>query len=184
MDRNPEILTQPKCVDLIKNVIMIIKRLKEIQGVLISPNPSLLDGMAKLISDLSSNLEENLESLKAVNIQHKEEALRKLPVPAGVLCINVHHSLQEIGNKTSLAVDMRGLLDPNEFLEVQENAKIIAEEALEEFESDIELLLILIKRGNVGKPLLKNSIQLKVLRDHFEEFVSAKKRLEDLGGQS
>ena len=101
-----------------------------------------------------------------------------------LLKFSPNHSLKEIENKTSLAVVMRGLLDPNEFLEVQENAKIKAEEALEEFESDIELLLILIKRGNVGKPLLKNSIQLKVLRDHFEEFVSAKKRLEDLGGQS
>ena len=179
MDRNPEILTEPKCVDLIKNVIMIIERLKEIQGVLISPNPSLLDGMAKLISDLSSNLEENLESLKAVNIQHKEEALRKLPVPAGVLCINVHHSLQEIGNKTSLAIVMRGLLDPSEFREVQENAKIFAEEALKEFESDIELLIILIRRGNVNKSLLKKTSRLKVIKDRFEEFVSAKERLED-----
>ena len=184
MDKNPELLTESKCVDLIKDVIIIITRLKEIQGVLISRNPTLRDGLSKLISDLNSNQEDNLESLKAVNIQHKVKALRKLPMPAGVLCINVHHSLQEIGNKTSLAVVMRGLLDPNEFLEVQENAKVIAEEALEEFESDIEFLLILIKRGNVAKPLLKNSNQLKVLRDHFEEFVSAKKRFDDLGGQS
>ena len=182
MDKNPEILTESKCVDLMKNVIMIIKRLKEIQGVLSSPNPTLLDGLSKLISDLDFNFEDKLENLKAVNIQHKVEALKKLT--AGVLCVNVFHSLQKIGNKTSLANVMRGLLDPNEFLEVQENAKVIAEEALEEFESDIEFLLILIKRGNVAKPLLKNSNQLKVLRDHFEEFVSAKKRFDDLGGQS
>jgi hypothetical protein len=113
-----------------------------------------------------------------VNIRHKVEALRKLT--AGVLCVNVFHSLQKIGNKTSLAIVMRGLLDPNEFREVQENAKIFAEEALEEFESDIELLLILIKRGNITKLSLKKSIHLKVLKEHFEEFVSAKERLEVL----
>ena len=81
-----------------------------------------------------------------MNIQHKVEALKKLT--AGVLCVNVFHSLQKIGNKTSLAIVMRGLLDPSEFREVQENAKISAEEALEEFESDIELLIILIKSNS------------------------------------
>ena len=178
MDKNPEILTESKCVDLMKNVIMIIKRLKEIQGVLSSPNPTLLDGLSKLISDLDFNFEDKLENLKAVNIQHKVEALKKLT--AGVLCVNVFHSLQKIGNKTSLAIVMRGLLDPNEFREVQENAKILAEEALEEFESDIELLIILIRRGNVAKSSLKKSFHLKVLKDYFEEFVSAKERLEVL----
>ena len=178
MDKNPEILTESKCVDLMKNVIMIIKRLKEIQGVLSSPNPTLLDGLSKLISDLDFNFEDKLENLKAVNIQHKVEALKKLT--AGVLCVNVFHSLQKIGNKTSLTIVMRGLLDPNEFREVQENAKILAEEALEEFESDIELLIILIRRGNVAKSSLKKSFHLKVLKDYFEEFVSAKERLEVL----
>ena len=163
MDKNPELLPESKRVDLMKNVIIIITRLKEIQGV--------------LISDLNSNLEDNLESLKTVNIKHKVEALRKLA--AGVLCVNVFHSLQKIGNKTSLAIVMRGLLDPSEFREVQKNAKIFAEEALEEFESDIELLLILIKRGNVNKSLPKKTSRLKVLKDRFEEFVSAKERLED-----
>ena len=115
--------------------------------------------------------------MKAVNIRHKVEALRKLT--AGVLCVNVFHSLQKIGNKTSLAIVMRGLLDPSEFREVQENAKIFAVEALKEFESDIELLLILIKRGNVNLSLLKKTSRLNVLKDHFEEFVSAKERLED-----
>jgi hypothetical protein len=43
---------------------------------------------------------------------------------------------------------------------------------MEEFDSDIELLIILIKRGNVPKSLLKKSIQLKVLK----EFVSANER--------
>ena len=148
MDKNPEILTESKRADLIKSVIMIIKKLRDIQGVLISPNLTLCDGLTKLISDLNSNLADNLESLKAVNIQHKVEALKKLT--AGVLCVNVFHSLQKIGNKTSLAIVMRGLLDPSEFREVQENAKIFAEEALEEFESDIELLIILIRRGNVN----------------------------------
>ena len=178
MDKNPELLPESKRVDLMKNVIIIITRLKEIQGVLISRNPTLLDGLSKLISDLNFNLEDNLESLKAVNIKHKVEALRKLA--AGVLCVNVFHSLQKIGNKTSLAIVMRGLLDPSEFREVQKNAKIFAEEALEEFESDIELLLILIKRGNVNKSLLKKTSRLKVIKDRFEEFVSAKGRLEDL----
>ena len=166
MDKNPEILTESKRADLIKSVIKIIKKLRDIQGVLISPNLTLCDGLTKLISDLNSNLADNLESLKAVNIQHKVEALKKLT--AGVLCVNVFHSLQKIGNKTSLAIVMRGLLDPSEFREVQENAKIFAEEALEEFESDIELIILLIKRGNVAKSSLKKGIQLKFLKDHFE----------------
>jgi hypothetical protein len=173
-----ELLTESKCLDLMKNIIMIIKRLKEIQRFLISPNPTLLDGLSKLISDLDFNFEDKLENLKAVNIQHKVEALKTLT--AGVLCVNVFNSLQKIGNKTSLAIVMRGLLDPNEFHEVQENAKILAEEALEKFQSDIEFLIILIRRGNVAKSSLKKSIHLKVLKDHFEEFVSAKERLEVL----
>ena len=177
MNKIPELLPESKRVDLMKNVIVIIKQLKEIQGELISSNPTLLEGLSKLISDLNSNLEDNLDSLIAVNIQHKVEALNKMT--AGVLCVNVFHSLQKIGNKTSLTIVMRGLLDPSEFREVQENAKIFAEEALDEFESDIELLLILIRRGNVNKSLLKKTSRLKVIKDRFEEFVSAKERLED-----
>ena len=82
--------------------------------------------------------------------------------------MNVFHSLHRIGTKTSLAVIIRGHSDLSEFCEVQENAKISAEEALEEFESDIELIILLIKRGNVAKSSLKKGIQLKFLKDHFE----------------
>ena len=42
----------------------------------------------------------------------------------------------------------------------------------------------MIKRGNVPKSSLKKSVQLKVLKDHFEEFVSAKERLEVLEAES
>ena len=41
---------------------MIIQKMKKIQGILIIPNPTLCDGLTKIISDLNSNLEDNLES--------------------------------------------------------------------------------------------------------------------------
>ena len=39
MNKIPELLPESKRVDLMKNVIVIIKRLKEIQGELVSTNP-------------------------------------------------------------------------------------------------------------------------------------------------
>ena len=178
MDKSPEILNESKHVDLIKNINLIVKKLKEIQGVVINPKTGFLDGLLEIISFFNENLEDNFGKLKSVNIQHKVEALQK--IPAGVLCVNVNEALKKIGNQTSLATIMRGLLDPTEFREVQENALLLAEEALEEFESDIEILLILIKRGGISKSVLKKSKRLKILKDHFEEFVSAKGRLEDI----
>ena len=79
---------------------------------------------------------------------------------------------------------MRALLDPQEFRKVQEDALAVAEHALEEFESDVETLVILIKKGNIAKSMIRKTARLRILRDHFEEFVSAKERLEFLESQT
>ena len=116
-----------------------------------------------------------------MNEGHKIEALKKLP--PGLLCVNVYKCLNKSGNKTSLATIMRALLDPEDFREVQVDALAVAEHALEEFEADVEILLSLIKKGNTTKNLLKKSTRLKILWDHFEEFVSSRERLEVLENQ-
>ena len=176
MDKSPEILSEQKRVDMIKHLTIIIKRLKDIQAVLLHPNSDLFEGLSETIYGLNANLENNLVSFKTVTLRHKVEALNK--VAAGVLCVKVFNSLQKIENKTPLVIIMRGLLDPKEFHEVEENAIKAAEEDMEEFEKDIELLLFLIKRGKLGKVLLKKTVRLKSIVNNIEEFESAKERLE------
>ena len=79
---------------------------------------------------------------------------------------------------------MRALLDPQDFRKVQIDAIAVAEDALEEFESDVEILVILIKKGNITKSMFRKTTRLNILYNHFEEFVSAKERLEFLESQT
>ena len=79
---------------------------------------------------------------------------------------------------------MRALLDPQDFRKVQEDAVAVAEHVLEEFKSDVEILVILIKKGNIAKSMIRKTTRLRILCDHFEEFVSAKERLEFLESQT
>ena len=75
---------------------------------------------------------------------------------------------------------MRALLDPQDFRRVQEDALAVAEDALQEFESDVDILLSLIKKGKMAKSMIEKSGRLGILFDHFDDFVSAKERLEML----
>ena len=94
--------------------------------------------------------------------------------------MDVYQSLMKSGNKTSLATIMRALLDPQDFRRVQEDALAVAEDALQEFESDVDILLSLVKKGKMAKSMIEKSGRLKILFDHFDDFVSAKERLEIL----
>ena len=81
MDRNPKILTEPKHLELVKSLNFIIKKLKDIKEAVINKQTGLLEVLSELIEFLNTNLENNFVKLRAVNEDHKIEALRKLDTP-------------------------------------------------------------------------------------------------------
>ena len=82
MDKYPEILSETKQLELIRNINLIIKKLKDIKETLINKHTGLFDGLEEIIEFLNKNLEHNFVQMKAVNQDHKIEALRKVS-PSG-----------------------------------------------------------------------------------------------------
>ena len=81
MDKNPKILSEPKHLELVKNTNFIIKKLKDIKEAVINKQTGLLEILSELIEFLNTNLENDFVKLRAVNEDHKIEALRKLDTP-------------------------------------------------------------------------------------------------------
>ena len=76
--------------------------------------------MSKIISDLTSALEDDLYPYKSVTIEHMVRSLYK--TPNGILCVKVSNALDKIHNKTPLESIMRGPMAPKQRWDVEETA--------------------------------------------------------------
>ena len=85
MDKNPEILSETKHLELVRNCNLIIKKLKDIEEVLINKQTGLFDGLLEIVEFLNRNLENNFVQMRTVNQDHKIEALRKLSPPGSMI---------------------------------------------------------------------------------------------------
>ena len=81
MDKSPNILSESKHLELVKSANFIIKKLKDIKEALINKQTGLFEGLLEMIEFLNTNLENNFVSLRAVNEDHKIEALKNLASP-------------------------------------------------------------------------------------------------------
>ena len=116
----PQLLTEQQCKDLVKQIVVIIKRLKEITTQLNSESP-LAMALAKICQEYGRKAELELTQYRQVNLPHTIYALNKLE--SGVLCAKVFKALET----TPVNNVMRGLLNPEDFREVEQIAQAKAE---------------------------------------------------------
>ena len=117
MEENiPSLLTEQQCKDLGKQIVVIIKRLGEVQSQL-ETKSTLSSALTKISEDYGRKNESELAQYRQVNLHLTIYALNKLE--SGVLCANVFKTL-----KTTPSMNvMRGLLNPKDFREVEEIAE-------------------------------------------------------------
>ena len=75
---------------------------------------------------------------------------------------------------------MRGLVVPKQRWEVEETALENATKESKDFVKDIEFLLVLTRKGRIGKSLLRKHIGFSVIKDNLAEFEAAKERVEQV----
>ena len=134
--------------------------------------------MSKIISDLTSALEDDLYPYKSVTIEHMVRSLSK--TPNGILCIKVFNALDKIHNKTPLESIMRGLMAPKQRWKVEETALENATKESKDFVKDIEFLIALTIKGRIGKSLVGKHIGFSVIKENLDEFEAAKDRVDQV----
>ena len=144
----PQLLTEPQCKELGKMIVVIIKRMKEIQTQL-KQDSTLYSGINKICEDYGRKNESELCQYRQVNLPHIIYALNKLE--NGVLCANVFKALKT----TPILNIMRGLLNPEDFREVEERAQAKAEREADNFRKNVEFLVQLVKRGQVSRAFVR-----------------------------
>ena len=175
---NKILINESKCKEIKKQITLILRRLKEIQESLLNRKSCLSSNLSKIISDLTSALEDDLYPYKSVTIEHMVRSLSK--TPNGILCIKVFNALDKIHNKTPLESIMRGLMAPTQKWEVEETALENATKESKDFIKDIEFLLALTRKGRIGKSLLRKHIGFSVIKDNLAEFEAAKERVDQV----
>ena len=172
------LINESKYKEIKKQIMLILRRLKEIQESLLNRESCLSSNLLKIISDLTSALEDDLYPYKSVTIEHMVRSLSK--TPRGILCIKVFNALDKIHNKTPLESIMRGLMAPKQRREVEETALENATEESKHFVKDIEFLLALTRKGRIGKSVLRKQIGFSVIKENLTEFEAAKERVDQV----
>ena len=148
MEENiPSLLTEQQCKDLGKQIVVIIKRLGEVQSQL-ETESTLYAGLTKICEDYGRKNETELAQYRQVNLPHTIYALNKLE--SGVLCANVFKTLKT----TPIMNVMRGLLNPKDFREVEELAEAKAKREADTFKKNVEFLFQL-KKGQVSRTFVR-----------------------------
>ena len=175
---NKTLITDSKCLEIKKQITLITRRLKEIQGGLLTPESCLSKSLTKIMTDLTKVMETDLYSYRAVTMEHMMSSLSKNPT--GILCIQVFHALARIKNQTPLERIMRGLMAPKLKWEVEERAIEAATKESKEFMKNIEFLLALTKKSRISKTLIRKQNGFEVIKDNLEEFEDAKERIDQV----
>ena len=165
-------------MEIKKQITLITRRLKEIQGGLLTPESCLFQSLTKIMTDLAKVMETDLYSYRAVTMEHMLSSLSK--TSAGILCIQVFHALARIHNQTPMERIMRGLMAPKLKWEVEERAIEAATRESKEFMKNIEFLLVLTKKTRISKTLLRKQNGFEVIKDNLEEFEDAKERVDQV----
>ena len=170
------IISEQKCKDISKQIMIINSRLKGIQGTLGNSPSNLSEGISRIILDLNEVLVESFIKYKLVSVENTIDALGD--AYNGELCIEVHNALQKSDRKTPLDIILRGLLSPEGIHSVRKLALVKARKELELFQKDIEILLVVTKKGKTVKSQVKKTERLKIIKNNLNEFDSAKEVLD------
>ena len=92
MEENiPSLLAEQQCKDLVKQIVVIIKRLGEVQSQL-ETKSTLSSALTKISEDYGRKNESELAQYRQVNLHLTIYALNKLE--SGVLCADVFKTLK------------------------------------------------------------------------------------------
>ena len=165
-------------MEIKKQITLVTRRLKEIQGGLRTPESCLSQTLVMIMTDLAKVMETDLYSYRTVTMEHMLSSLSK--TSAGILCIQVFHALARIDNQTPMENIMRGLMAPKLKWEVEERATEAATRESKEFIKNIEFLFVLTKKTRISKTLLRKQNGFEIIKDNLEEFEDAKERVDQL----
>jgi len=151
--------------------------LARFQDVKLTINVELAEELVETEEEMKKELSEEFTRFQTVQISHSLQSLEK--INGGQLCIDVWRCCQKYSNPTSLETIMRGLLPPDKQHQAEDRALEDAEEEAEIFETEVNFLFALFKKGRMPRSYLRNVERFPNLRERIEEVEQMKELYEE-----